>query len=438
MKLGVSLARLGRTFCALLAIAAATAILPAAAKSLADPDPEVAGQILLRLRSAADLPALLARYPVALQSRFGARPIYRLSVVGQASVRDVIAALVVEPAVLNAEPNALHGTPEARVNIAWSLGTEADFANQWAPQALHLSQAHALSQGAGVRVAVLDTGVDATHPLLASRVVSGYDFVDDKVGASEVPGSVSYGHGTHVAGLIAMAAPAATILPLRVLDTQGQGNAWVIAEAMLHAVDPDRNPATPDGAQVINLSLGTMNRTELLDAVIRLVGCDVAALTDPLGGFTDPGYNGDRERCATTGGALVVAAAGNDASRRAKQYPAAEGAYALLPITASTAANRLAAFANHGSWVDLAAPGDEITSSVPGGEYRTWSGTSMAAPLASAVAALVIAQDHGIVARDVARRLETTSVALCGTNAQRRIDAATALGLQTARTATCP
>jgi subtilisin family serine protease len=126
-------------------------------------------------------------------------------------------------------------------------------------------------------VAVLDTGVDRSHPALAGRLLPGHDFVDgdtDPVGRPARRAIGAWGHGTHVAGLVALAAPGAAILPLRVLDERGEGNLWVLAEALLHAVDPDGNPFTRDGARVINLSLGTLQRTDLLDVVTRLVQCD--------------------------------------------------------------------------------------------------------------------------------------------------------------------
>lgn len=412
--------------------------LPASARS--GGDPEVPGEVLMRLRATADLPPLLRKHPLSLRAQFGARPIYRLSLVGAADAHAVIDALALEPTVLSVEGNAIHSTPEARRNTPWAIGTAAAYTGQWAPQALRLPQAHALSLGAGARVAVLDTGIDAAHPAFAGRLVQGHDFVDGKPDPGEVfaPGSVSYGHGTHVAGLVALTAPAAQIMPLRVLDPQGQGNAWVLAEAMLHAVDPDGNPATNDGAHVINLSLGSITRTQLFDAITQLSACSLPAPTDPKNTFTDPGYRADRERCDAFGGAVVVAAAGNDASKQVRQYPAAEGAYGLLPVTASDAQRRVASFANFGPWVDVAAPGDGITSAMVGGGWATWSGTSMAAPLASGVAALLKSSEPRLSAREIARRIARMGIALCGTNAQRLIDAEAVLRDSAAPDAACP
>lgn len=390
-------------------------------------DPDMAGEVLVKLRSSDALQPLLAKYPLSLMSRFGARPIYRLKVVGAARVKDVLAALALEPGVMIAEPNATHRSPEARKNVAWAIGIPQTYAAQWAPQAMRLTEAHAIATGTGIRVAIIDTGVDRSHPLLAGRLLPGFDFVDYDADPSEIgsTANAAYGHGTHVAGLVAMVAPGAKIMPLRALDADGMGNAWVLAEALLYAVDPDGDPNTDDGAHVINLSLGSLSRTRLLAAIADIASCAAEVPDDPIGDRSDPGYNDDARRCKRGNGAVVVAASGNDASTSIKQYPAAEGTHGLLAIAASNANRKLAAFSNFGSWVTMAAPGDNITSAVPGG-YGTWSGTSMAAPLAAGTAALLRSLDVGMAPTDVVTRLKRASAALCGTQL-RQVDAAAAL-----------
>jgi subtilisin family serine protease len=271
---------------------------------------------------------------------------------------------------------------------------------------------------------VLDTGVDRTHPALAGRLLPGRDFVDGDLDPSEVSnGSAAvYGHGTHVAGLVALVAPQAQIVPLRVLDAEGVGNAWVLAEALLYAIDPDGNPDTDDGAHVINISLGSLTRTRIMSTIAQIAGCAPALPDDAIGDRSDPGYRDDETRCQRSSGAVVVAAAGNDSSDSVKEYPAAESAYGLVPVAATTARGRIAGFSNSGPWVDLAAPGEGITSSVPGGGFGTWSGTSMASPLAAGVAALVRARNPALQPKDVATRLKRTAATLCGTNI-RQVDA---------------
>lgn len=384
--------------------------------------PRVAGEVLVQLRAGADLPAVQTQYRLSLLARFGARPIFRFRVAAGGDVDATVAALIADPRVVHAEPNILAGAPEARVRTVWAVGTAGQFGSQWAADALALPQAHAHATGAGQVVAVLDTGVDRSHPALAGRLLPGHDFVDGDADPSEAgaPGIGAWGHGTHVAGLVALAAPGAAILPLRVLDERGEGNLWVLAEALLHAVDPDGNPFTRDGARVINMSLGTLQRTDLLDVVTRLVQCDDNDDDDDESEktkdrFKDDGYQADRERCNVLGSAVVMAAAGNGGSTSERQYPGAEAAAGTLALAASNATGRIAPFSNRGSWVNLAAPGDAVVSTVPGGGYGSWSGTSMAAPLAAGVAALLFERNPDWKPQDVTKRLLEKSVRLCDT-----------------------
>ena len=266
---------------------------------------------------------------------------------------------------------------------------------------IRLAQAHAINRGIGadgnpVRIAVLDTGVDVTHPALAGKLLPGFDFVDMDADPSEM-GSLSmgpYGHGTHVAGLIALAAPAAKIIPIRVLDQRGLGNTWVLAEALAFAVDPDGNPTTRDGADVINLSLSTLRRTRMLRRVLERA-CD------------DDSAAGDNDFPVGSPNLVIVAAAGNGGDFT-EQYPAAENVDGLIAVAASTSSDRLASFSTRGSWIAVAAPGQGITSTIPGGQYGVWSGTSMAAPLVAAQAALIHAQFPKARNRDIVDHIAET------------------------------
>jgi subtilisin family serine protease len=201
-------------------------------------------------------------------------------------------------------------------------------------------------------------------------------------------------------------------------------------------VDPDGNPATDDGAHVVNMSLGSLSRTSLFDAVSQLLTCNIPAKARPDVDFTDPGYDGDKQRCSASRGAVMVVASGNNGSDRQREYPAAESAYGKLSIGASTAAHRRATFSNFGSWVDLAAPGEAITSTFAGGTYATWSGTSMAAPLVSGTAALLRTRFPSMATKDLARRIDRTTANLCGTDL-REVDAMAALTNKLAKDRSC-
>lgn len=408
----------------------------------AEPD-----EVVLQVRPGQELEPIARSQNLTLIAQFGSRPIYRLRVGAGDTVDAAVARLQADVArVMFAEPNLQGQSPESRRCSVWTIGEASAYTAQWAPDALRLAQAQALSRGAGVRVAVLDTGVELDHPSLRDRLARtpggellGRDFVNPGTTPAEDGDrdDAGYGHGTHVAGLVALAAPEARIMPVRVLDQAGQGNAWVLAEALLWAVDPDNNPATDDGAHVVNFSLGTLRPTKLLEIAARLASCEVDD-DDDEDDFEDGRFDGDRARCVQRYGATVLAAAGNGGSATEEQFPAAEVTRAPIPgalaVTASTEARQLASFANRGAWIQVAAPGEGITSAVPGGGYGTWSGTSMASPLTAGVAALLIASGQGPdpqgftglrswAPTDVASRLSNRTAKLCGDTSLRQIDA---------------
>lgn len=411
--------------------------------------------LVLQLKPGHDITALSATYRLTVVMQFGQRPIYRVRAAPGQDSAALLLALQGDTAVRFAETDVENSAPEARNLSVWAIGGDVgSYATQWAPDALRLARAHTVSQGDGVRVAVLDSGADLNHPLLAPRLaraangqVLGRDFVGDDNDPSEegAAGQAGYGHGTHVAGLVALAAPQARLMPVRVLDSSGRGNGWVLAEALAWAINPDGNPLTDDGAHVINLSLGSTQPTQLLKLVTGLATCD---FDDDSEIENDPRFAADVARCAAGYQTVVVAAAGNTGSVDERLYPAAEQAKGSLAITASTQALRLADFANAGSWVSLAAPGERIISSVPGGSYGVWSGTSMAAPMAAGTAALVLSSwpaggDRSRqpmrqwLAETVTQRLTGRAVKLCGTS-MLQLDAAGAVLDEPVADPVCP
>lgn len=395
----------------------------------------IPNEVVLKLRNSADLLAVTAQYGLSVVSQFGSRPIYQMRINSGTQPEPLSQALASDARVQYAEPNFINKAPEVSKSIVWAVGGDAGtFATQWAPQATRLPEAHALSRGAGVTVAVLDTGIETTHPVFAGRLRPGFDFVDfddnpSEMGSRANPG---FGHGTHVAGLVALSAPAATIMPIRVLDPNGAGNIWVLSEGLLHAVDPDRNPLTNDGAQVINLSLGTSSKTNLLADIVGIASC-------ALGNDDVNGHDADIERCARFGGAVVVAAAGNTGDET-RQYPAAEGVEGAISIGASTVLNTLASVSTRGDHVQLAAPGEQIIGPVPGSTYGVWTGTSMASPFVAGTAALMRSGQFQQIwpkPTDIVNQLISTGRTLCGTGLK-QLDAAAALGGTSGPSITCP
>ena len=261
---------------------------------------------------------------------------------------------------------------------------------QWAfapTSVLDVPGAWELTQGAGVTVAVLDTGTKLDHPDLAPNVWTNFGevpgngldddhngFVDDVHGVDLTTAAAQQrldddsGHGTHVAGIVAATAngtgvvgvaPRARIMTVKVMDAHEVGTTGGVADGIRYAA--------ANGARIINLSLE-------------------ADADDPR--------LGDAIAAAGAAGALVVAAAGNhgrDIDAR-PSYPAAIPAPNLLAVAATTPQDGrdIASFSNYGALtVQLAAPGDQILSTAPVGGYQHLSGTSMAAPMVSGVAALV-------------------------------------------------
>ena len=198
--------------------------------------------------------------------------------------------------------------------------------------------------------------------------------------------------------------------------------------------DPDRVPTTNDGARVINISLGTTQRTAILDLVKRLVECSDVNDDHPSVALDDPGHaddrDRDRDRCNVNGSAVVRAAAGNSDSATEQQFPTTEKSAGTLAITASNSQCRLARLSNCGSWIDVAAPGQGLTSPVPGGGFGISRGTSMATPLVAGIGALLLERNADWKPEDVTKRLRETAVGLYGTPL-RQVHAQAALdGLQ--------
>jgi thermitase len=369
------------------------------------------GEVLVKLNPSANLRAFAASHrlkiPQSQADQLDLQPIYRFEIADGESPPEKAHELRGDRTVIYAEPDYIGELPEARQRGSWAVGDGIDnYAAQWAPLALRLPEAHAITRGANVTVAILDTGADLSHPLLASRLVPGYDFVDGDEDPSEVGfygSDIAFGHGTHVAGLVALAAPDAKIMPLRTLDPDGIGTIWMQAQALRYAIN--------HGADVINLSYSFSNRSQVLDEVLAQATCTTAI--------------DDSCRARTSPGAIVTAASGNSGDSD-REYPAATLLPGVLAIGASTEANTLAYFSTYGSWVQVAAPGDGILSSVPGGGYASWSGTSMATPLAAGTAALVRVAYPSLRPADIVTRIITTGASLSGP-VRRRVDAAAAL-----------
>jgi subtilisin family serine protease len=189
-------------------------IVPAGAQELDDYLP---GEVLVKLARVTDVAGIAADYsldPIPLD-QFGTRAIFRMRILDGAPPLERATQLAGDARVIYAEPNFIGQAPEGLQRISWPKGEAgADSQEQWAAGMIRLPEAHTVTRGAGTTVAVLDTGIDLNHPALAGHLIDGYDFVDMDAdpGVMGMPEqNPNNGHGTHVAGLVALVAPEARI-----------------------------------------------------------------------------------------------------------------------------------------------------------------------------------------------------------------------------------
>lgn len=231
------------------------------------------------------------------------------------------------------------------------LGSEWHLATIGAPAAWDLSQ------GAGVTIAILDSGVDGTHPDLAARMVAGWNFYDGNADTSD-----ANGHGTAVAGAaaatsdnaagVAAVAGKANLMPVRIADANAYAYWSTVAQGLTWAAD--------HGARVANISYnGVAGSSTVANAANYL----------------------------RSKGGLVVVAAGNDGTD-----PGFAATTAMIPVSATNSADQRTSWSNYGAFVALAAPGDGIWTTNRGGGYSAWSGTSFASPITAGVVALMMSR----------------------------------------------
>jgi hypothetical protein len=260
----------------------------------------------------------------------------------------------------------------------------------WGVDRIDAELVHVYNKGTGVNVSIIDTGIDYTHPDLKANYKGGYDFVNNDADPKD-----DHGHGTHCAGIVAAVdndvgvigvAPEAYLYAVKVLDSRGSGYLSNVILGIQWSVN--------NRMQVISMSLGTATYSASLEAA-----CNSANST----------------------GLVLVAAAGNSGdgnpATNEYSYPAA---YASVIAVGATASNDVAPYwSNSGPYLELAAPGVSIYSTLPtysvtltrtyGYNYGTLSGTSMSCPHVTGTAALVMASDPTLTNVNVRTRLQTTA-----------------------------
>jgi thermitase len=241
---------------------------------------------------------------------------------------------------------------------AQAVGSPNDpyLSQQWGLTKVKAAEAWDITTGnATIKIAILDTGVDLDHPDLAGKIVISTNFTTS-ASANDVAG-----HGTHVAGIAAASTNNGTgtaglgynssIMNVKVLGDDGSGYYSWVAQGIIWAAD--------NGANVINLSLGGSAASTTLESAINY---------------------------AWNKGVVVVAAAGNSGAS-APSYPAYYSN--VIAAAATDSYDRLASYSNYGDWVDVAAPGSSIYSTLINGSYGYATGTSMSSPFVAGLAGLV-------------------------------------------------
>ena len=335
-----------------------------------------------------------------------ALPVFKLGTKDLA-IETVLAALRKDGRVAYAEPN--------RKVTSFSTPNDPRYAEQWHYDNINLSSAWDLTEGfEEVVVAVIDSGVDTTHPDLKDQLVTGYDFVRNTSQMIDLDG-----HGTHVAGTVAAAsnngigvagtAWQSKVMPVRVLSSvEASSDAFNVYRGVLFATglcvrDSDGERACPEQkAQVINMSLG-LNDPDKNCAVQKLSYFDHEALAIAAGA-----------------GTTLIAAAGND-SCGAAYYPAADPS--VLAVSATGPGNKITSYSNTGLEIWVAAPGGDMNPDTFGekggvlstwldGTYRYLPGTSMASPHVAGVVALMLAANPELTPTDIRYLLQLSSTDL--------------------------
>lgn len=263
--------------------------------------------------------------------------------------------------------------------LDWKIKPQMTTNDPYFSSAWHLTKIQAptawdTATGGGVTIAILDSGVDSSHPDFAGKLVSGWNFYDNNSNTADV-----YGHGTQVAGVAAAAsnnsvgvtsvAGGANIMPIRVTDTSGMGYLSMMASGITWAAD--------NGARVANLSF------------------------EAAGGYAT--VQNAAQYMKNKGG-LVVTAAGNSGAQQTFSY-----SDVVVVVSATDSNDAKTSWSNFGDFVNIAAPGTGIWTTTNGGGYAAASGTSVASPVAAGVVALIMDANPSLGAAEVENVLFSTA-----------------------------
>ncbi|MHB8493569.1 MAG: S8 family serine peptidase [Casimicrobiaceae bacterium] len=311
---------------------------------------------------------VLARHGAKVAGQLRGLNVYVVALPATASEQAVAHALSQHPNIKFAEPDALVHSD--------FVPNDPYYPNEWHEPKVGASTAWNTSIGSGVTVAILDSGIDSTHPDLAGQLVPGWNFYDNNSNTSDV-----YGHGTEVAGTVAAVgnnsigvagiAFGAKLMPVRVTDTNGWASISALANGLTWAAD--------HGAKVANMSFAVQSYSTIISAAQYFMNK----------------------------GGVVMNSAGNTGT-----LDTTAASSALVSVSATDSTDTVTSWSSYGPYVDVAAPGAGIWTTTMGGGYSAVSGTSFSSPLTAGVAALMMAANPQLAPSQIVSMLESTAVDL--------------------------